>query len=168
MNLKKKAEQQCQNTWQLSGSALSSVQLQALGGLHYSSVLKGKLLINISDYSDYQITANVILKRIWVRSIILRKDLLTSEENQRNILDTQQQKKLSIFAMPAEDQMDQHVDDTLDYNQEKTQENAIRPIEKNFTKRKPLNKQSIQTLKRQQKSNQLQVSQTLHQFNVMK
>ena len=80
----------------------------------------------------------------------------------------QQQKKLSILAMPAEDQMDQHVDDTLDYNQEKTQENAIRPIEKNFTKRKPLNKQSIQTLKRQQKSNQLQVSQTLHQFNVMK
>ena len=42
----------------------------------------------------------------------------------------QQQKKLSILAMPAEDQMDQHVDDTLDYNQEKTQENAIRPIEK--------------------------------------
>ena len=38
--------------------------------------------------------------------------------------------------MPAEDQMDQHVDDTLDYNQEKTQENAIRPIEKNFTKKK--------------------------------
>ena len=47
----------------------------------------------------------------------------------------QQQKKLSILAMPAEDQMDQHVDDTLDYNQEKTQENAIRPIEKNFTKK---------------------------------
>ena len=42
----------------------------------------------------------------------------------------QEQKKLSILAMPAEDQMDQHVDDTLDYNQEKTQENAIRPIEK--------------------------------------
>ena len=55
MNSKKKAEQQCQNTWQLSGSALSSVQLQALGGLHYSSVLKEKLFINISDYSDYQI-----------------------------------------------------------------------------------------------------------------
>ena len=51
------------------------------------------------------------------------------------------------------------------YKHEKTQENAIRPIQKTFSKKEAASKQSIQTLRRPQKSNQLQVSQTLHQFN---
>ena len=51
------------------------------------------------------------------------------------------------------------------YKREKTQENAIRPIQKTFSTKEAASKQSIQTLRRQQKSNQLQVSQTLHHFN---
>ena len=58
--------------------------------------------------------ANVILKKVWVKLIIMRQQLLADEENQRKQSARQQQRTFSNLAMSAKEQMDQHVDSTLE------------------------------------------------------
>ena len=58
--------------------------------------------------------ANVILKKIWLRLVVLRQRMLKTEEHVRKQKEDLQEKKMSEIAMSAADQINQRVEKILE------------------------------------------------------